>query len=386
MTPGESDQHLDPVTVAWLTLQATPGLGSVRLARLEAYFGDPRVALDARDTQWQAAGMPAAVIAARGEGRSRGAAALESVRDWCAAGSNRLLLCRDQPGYPAQLNDLPDPPPLLFLVGNPDLLAQPQLAMVGSRHPTAGGRAHARAFGRHLARCGLVVVSGLAQGIDAEAHRGALEGQGGTIAVMGTGPDRIYPAAHRDLAHEIVARDGLLLSEFLPGTGPQREHFPRRNRLISGLSLGTLVVEAGLRSGSLITARLAAEQGREVFAIPGSVHNPLARGCHRLIRDGAKLVECADDILEELSPRLQGYLKALPGDEAGAAAEAPQGAVGDDSEYRQLLDCLGFDPLHVDALVECSGLTAEAVSSMLLMLELDGRVESLSGGRYQRSR
>lgn len=386
MKAGEAEAAIDPIPEAWLRLQAIPGLGSVRLARLAEHFGDPRVALDAADAEWRAAGIPASVISARVAGRAEMSSVVDAATAWLGLDERNHLIFPGHPHYPVQLNDLPDPPPLLFAVGRVDLLGQPQLAMVGSRHPTTGGRDHARAFGRHLARCGLVVVSGLAQGIDAAAHRGALEGAGPTIAVMGTGPDRIYPAVHRELAHAIVAQGGLLLSEFLPGTGPQREHFPRRNRLISGLSLGTLVVEAGLRSGSLITARLAAEQGREVFAIPGSVHNPLARGCHRLIREGAKLVECADDILEELSPRLQGYLVDPPVSEPKDDAALPEGASGEDVEYRRLIDCLGFDPVHVDALVECSGLTAEAVSSMLLMLELDGRVESLPGGRYQRTR
>ncbi|HDP89853.1 MAG TPA: DNA-protecting protein DprA, partial [Thioalkalivibrio sp.] len=261
-----------------------------------------------------------------------------------------------------------------FVAGEPRLLLTPQLAIVGSRHPTPGGRESAYEFARHLAGHGLTITSGLALGIDAAAHEGALAAPGLTVAVAATGLDRVYPSRHRALAHEI-AEQGALVSEFSVGTGTRAEHFPRRNRIISGLAVGTLVVEAALRSGSLITARLATDQGREVFAIPGSIHNPLARGCHRLIRDGAKLVETAQDILEELdlSPT------AGPPEQA---TDAP--TVELDAEYHHLLMCMGYDPVPIDTLVQRSGLTTEAVSSMLLVLELRNLVASLNGGRYER--
>ena len=267
---------------------------------------------------------------------------------------------------------------LLFGHGDPGLLCSPQLAIVGSRNPSVSGRQTAGEFAAHLAAVGITISSGLASGIDGAAHLGALRADGFTLAVAATGLDRVYPADHRDLAHRI-AEQGVLVSEFPPGTPPRRDHFPRRNRIIAGLALGTLVVEAAVRSGSLITARLAAEQGREVFAIPGSIHNPLARGCHRLIRQGAKLVETAQDVLEELAPLL--------GTRSSAASlsddEPPQLRLQTlDPEYRQLLASLGHDPLPADQLIERSGLTAEAVSSMLLLLELEGYVSSAPGGRY----
>jgi len=292
---------------------------------------------------------------------------------WLEADAHTLLSL-GEPGYPPQLADIPDAPPFLFVKGEPRLLLTAQLAIVGSRHPTPGGRDSAFEFARHLAAGGLTITSGLALGIDAAAHEGALAAPGLTVAVAATGLDRVYPSRHRKLAHEI-AEQGALVSEFPIGTGTRAEHFPRRNRIISGLSIGTLVVEAALKSGSLITARLASDQGREVFAIPGSIHNPLARGCHRLIREGAKLVETAQDVAEELR------LDALP-----TPPETPEStpALELDPEYHHLLMCMGYDPLPIDTLVERSGLTAEAVSSMLLVLELRNEVASLDGGRYER--
>jgi len=265
---------------------------------------------------------------------------------------------------------------LLFVRGDAALLGAPQLAVVGSRNPSHGGCDNARAFSGQLTAAGLVVTSGLALGIDACAHAAALDSGGRTIAVAATGLDRVYPSAHRELAHRIAAQ-GALVSEFALGTPPRREHFPRRNRLISGLSLGVLVVEAALRSGSLITARLAAEQGREVFAIPGSIHSPLARGCHALIRQGAKLVENAPDILEELGA-LAGFIAASPG------AAAPTDTMLN-SAQQELLELIGFDPVEMDTLVARSGLTPGRVSSMLLLMELHGLIEARPGGRYQRT-
>ncbi len=278
--------------------------------------------------------------------------------------------------FPELLSRIPDPPELLHVLGDVDALHMPCIAMVGSRNPTRGGLRNAHDFAYHLGKTGFTIVSGLARGIDTAAHRGALDAGAATVAFLGTGIDRVYPAANRDLAHEIAGR-GALVSEFPPGTQPQAWHFPRRNRLISGSSLGTLVVEAARRSGSLITARLAGEQGREVFALPGSIHNPLVRGCHQLIRSGAKLVETADDILAELAP-LAGHL--LQSAEAPAAREERE--VTYDAEYVRLLEIIAHDPLSVETLAEQSGLTIDQVSSMLLILELDGKVEALSGGRY----
>lgn len=294
---------------------------------------------------------------------------------WLDEPGNHLLIESD-PDYPRLLRELAGAPPLLFVRGDPQLLSGPQLAVVGSRNPTHGGVENARAFSTHLARAGLGITSGLALGIDAAAHEAALDAGGVTIAVAATGLDRVYPAAHRALAHRI-AEHGALVSEFPLGMPPLRENFPRRNRLISGLALGVLVVEAAERSGSLITARLATEQGREVFAIPGSIHSPLARGCHALIRQGAKLVETANDILEELGPLAQLVLAAPVAEES-----PPVAASGDEA---RLLELMGHDPVEPDMLVERSGLTAGAVSSMLLLMELRGLVGSCPGGRYQRT-
>ena len=272
--------------------------------------------------------------------------------------------------------------------GDPLLLGEPQLAVVGSRNPTPGGREITRELAGALAGFGLVITSGLAVGVDAVAHEAALE-QGRTVAVLGTGPDRVYPAVHRDLARRI-AENGALVTELAPGEGPQACHFPRRNRIIAGLSLGTLVTEAALKSGSLITARQAAEQGREVFAVPGSIRNPLARGCHALIRDGARLVEAAAEVLAELAPRLRGALgpvpTSVPGDPSPVDAGNSGGADRLDPDYRSLLDALGYEPVSQDELIRRTGLPAQSVSSMLLVLELEGHVLSSPGGRYCRVR
>lgn len=286
------------------------------------------------------------------------------------------------PRYPALLADLPDAPAALLVSGDPDLLGLPQLAIVGSRNPSGAGTDNARQFAAHLARSGLAITSGLAIGIDAAAHRGALDAGGRTIAVCGTGLDIDYPRANAGLSVEI-ASSGALVSEFPLGTQATKSNFPRRNRIISGLSLGTLVVEAAVQSGSLITARLAAEQGREVFAIPGSIHNALARGCHRLIRQGAKLVETADDIFAELRA-----LTDLLGEQARAEAKTAEStavlAPALDKEYEILLDALGFEPASVDVLIARTGLKADEVASMLLILELEARIDACPGGLYVR--
>jgi len=295
--------------------------------------------------------------------------------EWAQDPQNHLIAIGDS-DYPELLGQISRPPSELFVRGETGLLQMPALAIVGSRNPTQAGARNAFEFARHLGSMGFCIVSGLAEGIDTAAHRGALDAGAATVAFLGHGIDRVYPASNRDLAHEIAAH-GALVSEFPLGTHPGRENFPQRNRLISGMSLGTLVVEAARRSGSLITARFAGEQGREVFALPGSIHNPLARGCHQLIRQGAKLVETADDIVTELAP-LASHL--LQNSLESTANESP--ANTDDEEYVQLKKYLSHDPVGVDELVNNSGLTIEQVSSMLLILELEGVVEPLSGGRY----
>lgn len=307
--------------------------------------------------------------------------ALQARRDaalaWQANG--RTLLCPDDPRYPPLLRDLPDPPLLLYVLGNVDVLSDPQLAMVGSRNPSPQGRDNAVAFAKVLAESGLTITSGLALGIDAAAHEGALAGKGPTIAVAGTGVDRVYPASHRELAHRIVAGGGALVSEFALGTPPMKHQFPQRNRLIAGLSLGTLVVEAALSSGSLITARQALEQGREVFAIPGSIHNPMAKGCHQLIRQGAKLVETAQHVLEELGALIPLTLTAPP-----TPVENPIDRDGLDAEQLQLLAEMGYDPVSTDELIARTGFGADVVAGMLLTLELNNVVAAVPGGYVRR--
>ena len=290
--------------------------------------------------------------------------------------SNHHLIRLGADDYPELLAQVPGAAAELFVNGDPDVLHLPAIAIVGSRNPTSTGSRNAFEFARHLGASGFCIVSGLAQGIDAAAHRGALAAGAPTVAFLGHGIDRVYPAGNRELAHEI-SRTGALVSEFPLGAHPQRSLFPQRNRLISGMSLGTLVVEAARRSGSLITARLAAEQGREVFAIPGSIHNPLSRGCHALIRQGAKLVETAEDIVAELAPLGSHMLQTA--EESVVSASTEHDA---DEDYGELVAHLGHDPVSADELAESSGLTIDQVSSMLLILELEGKVEKLSGGRY----
>ncbi len=307
---------------------------------------------------------------------SPSSAAIEQDLLWLSQADHHLITWSDR-RYPDLLRTIDYPPLGLWVNGNPDLLNPPQIAIVGSRNPTAQGRETAYEFARQLAQAGLTITSGLALGIDAASHQASYDQLGKTIAVLGTGPDRIYPSAHKSLANQILAYEGALISEFPTGVKALPENFPRRNRLISGLSQGTVVIEAALRSGSLITARLAAEQGRDVFAIPGSIHNPLARGCHFLIKQGAKLVETAQDILEELEPLL-----------ACAAAETPVASpaihLNLDENCQLLIKNLDFTPTPIDILIARTGFTAEVVSSMLLVLELQGLVESSANGYNKR--
>lgn len=355
----------------WLTVLHAPGIGPVSFNQL---LVEAAAAEHILQTALESDALPEAT---RRYLRAPDCRGIDQDLAWAEQEGNHILTLAS-PRYPKLLRQIPGPPPLLYVHGDPAVLHAPQLAMVGSRNPSPGGQDTARDFAAHLTQVGLTITSGLALGIDAACHRGALDSGGTTIAVMGTGPDRIYPARHRALAHEIADRGGALVSEFFVGTEPRPENFPRRNRLISGLSLGTLVVEAALRSGSLTTARHALDQGREVFAIPGSIHNPLARGCHALIRQGAKLVESAQDILEELGA-LAGSLEPQ-----ADPADTPVAPSNLSPDQLQLLDNMGFDMITVDQLAERSGLTTAAVSSMLLILELQGQVVSRAGGRYVR--
>jgi DNA processing protein len=358
---------------SWLTLVRAPGLHAGRLRPLLERFGS-------------ADSILAAAAVELGPG---GAAAIDAELRWLEHDAHHFIPL-DSDSYPPLLAEVSDAPIGLFVRGDPAALSFPQLAIVGSRNPTAGGCDNATSFAAHLARRGLAITSGLAIGIDAAAHRGALAAEGITIAVCGTGLDIDYPATNGALA-EAIEKSGALVSEFPLGMPALQANFPRRNRIISGLALGTLVVEAAVRSGSLITARLAAEQGREVFAIPGSIHNPLARGCHQLIRQGAKLVETGDDIVGELRALVGALAPALQAavlDERNSAATGTGPAALDapvlDKAYEILLDALGFEPAGVDLLVERTGFAADEVASMLLILELDGKLESRPGGHYVR--
>ncbi|MGN6480500.1 DNA-processing protein DprA [Luteibacter sp.] len=308
---------------------------------------------------------------------------------WLAGEGNRLLRCTEE-DFPPQLEAIPDPPAALFVKGDASLLLRPQVAIVGARRAQEPGLANARRFAGELATAGLLITSGMADGIDGAAHEAALAAGEPTVAVIGTGPDRVYPRKHHALARRI-AEHGAIVSEYPPGTGALAHQFPQRNRIIAGLSLGVVVIEAGLRSGSLISARVAGEQGREVFALPGSIHNPLAEGCHSLIAEGARLVQRSDEVLAALAPaavELGAELRArLEGATAPAGASRRKTGPFDwrqDEEYRRLLDIMGYDPASLDALVESTGFAPGALSSMLLILELEGEIAALPGNRYQR--
>ena len=355
----------DPELAGWLQLSLTPGLGAVTLRNLLRKFGLPREVL-ARGRPELAAFLGPESLEALESARVRDAVA--RALDWAGADAHHLITLADET-YPRALLEIADPPAVLYAHGRVELLQHPALAIVGSRNASAQGESNAEHFARTLSDAGLAIVSGLALGIDAAAHRGGLAGASSTIAVLGTGVDVVYPNRNAELAAEI-ARRGLLVSEFALGTPAIAHNFPRRNRLISGLARGCLIVEAAIASGSLITARCAADQGRDVFAIPGSIHSPLSKGCHALIKSGAKLVESADDVLAELT----GF---QPTARASTLAAAPAVDTG-------LLAVMGHDPVDVDSLCARAGLSPEEVTSQLLRLELDGRVTALPGGLYQR--
>jgi DNA processing protein len=356
----------DPGLASWLRLALTPGIGAATLRRLLRQFGLPQAILAQRRTELATFASPAVLSALDSD---EVAQAVARGLAWAAEPEHSVITLADET-YPRLLLEIADPPALLYARGRTELLQRGALAIVGSRNATLQGEANAQTLARALSEAGLTIVSGLALGIDTAAHRGGLAGAGSTIAVLGTGIDVIYPSRNAALAAEIGER-GLLLSEFPLGTPPSAQNFPRRNRLISGLARGCLVVEAALASGSLITARAAADQGREVFAMPGSIHSPLAKGCHALIKSGAKLVESAEDVLAELSGfRASGH--------ASTTKEMPA------ITQPGLLAHMGHDPVDVDSLCSRAGMSAEQVSSELLRLELDGRVAVLPGGLYQR--
>ena len=351
----------------WLRLCLIPGIGPERQRELLATFGLPERIFAAG--QFSLAQVIGEKLAATLFSHDN-AAQIEAALRWASEPGNHILTLAD-PAYPQALLQTVDPPCLLYAKGRIELLNAPAMAMVGARSATPQGEANAEAFAEAFSTAGLTVISGLALGVDAASHRGALKAPGSTIAVVGTGADRIYPARNAALARRI-SEEGLVISEFALGTAPAPYNFPRRNRIISGLARGVLVVEAALDSGSLITARTALEQGREVFAIPGSIHSPLAKGCHSLIKQGAKLVERAQDVLEEL--HWGGEVSAV-----FKAAESPQNAA-----EAALLAVIGFDPVDPDTLVSRTGLTPDALFAILTVLELDGRIARLPGGRFQR--
>ncbi|MEY3798325.1 MAG: hypothetical protein RLZZ572_506 [Pseudomonadota bacterium] len=350
----------------WLSLSQIEGLGCQTFCQLLKTFGSPSEIYRKKFKELRV--MVSEKIALE-IGLGVDQADLQDTLNWLAKANNHIVTLAD-PDYPKALLEIADPPPLLYAKGNIALLNKLSIAIVGSRNASVQGEKNAEAFAQGLAEHGLCIVSGLALGIDGAAHRGALKAKGDTIAVVGTGLDMVYPAQHRDLAHQI-ASSGLIISEFPLGTLSKPQNFPRRNRLISGLSLGCLVVEANLKSGSQITARLSAEQGREVFAIPGSIHSPLAKGCHQLIKQGAKLVDSLQDIVEELN-----LSKAVSVTLAEENSPANQ-------DQQTLLESMGYDAISIESLVQLTGLTVSTLSSMLTLLELEGRITGLAGGQYQ---
>lgn len=356
----------------WLLLSFQPGLGAVRLNALVREFGSASAVLSA-SYQSLRMGLPEK-LAAQLSGNPETPDITERLnhcRLWLESSQAHHIITLQSPQYPAALKELSDPPPLLYVMGNLDLLNEPQVAIVGSRRPTPQARRLAQEMAMDLSRKGLVITSGMALGIDAAAHQGALGSYGSTIAVLGTGVDVVYPRSHGDL-YQAIAMQGALVSEFPLGTTPKPGHFPRRNRIISGLSVGVLVVEAALNSGSLISARLAAEQGREVFAVPGSVLNPLSRGCHKLIKEGAVLVESAEDILVEL----QSYLRAFV-----VSTSEPEPINSDLSGVqRVILESMSAEAISVDLICQISGLSFDEISVILTEMELEGFIESVPGG------
>jgi DNA processing protein len=351
----------------WICLQQISGLGGKAICKLLGQFGSPENIFAASHQNLNKI-VSEAVASLIKQGPNL--EAVEIGLQWLEKDDNSLITLADA-HYPQALLEIPDPPPILYAKGDLSCLSMPAIAMVGSRNASVQGEKNAEEFAYALSEQGFAIVSGMALGIDGAAHRGALKNKNGkTIAVVGTGLDIVYPAKHRELAHKIVEQ-GLVISEFAIGTPSRPQNFPRRNRIISGLSLGCLVVEANTQSGSLITAKCAAEQGREVFAIPGSIHSPMSKGCHELIKQGAKLVDCIKDITDELAPHLRHLIN-----------QSVEKSVT--TETNALLNIMGFDPINMEALIALTNLTSEDLSATLQMLELENEVASLPGGRYQR--
>jgi DNA processing protein len=375
MTGASAPLDMDEIAY-WLALLRAPGIGPVRYRQLLEHCASPRRVFERKPRELMAEGLiPPATV--RYLTNPDWATVEQDIR-WLAQPGHHALTLHD-PAYPPLLKEIHDPPPLLHVVGATGCLQDPQLAVVGSRNPTPAGLETARDFAAELSRHGLVITSGLAAGIDAAAHRGTLAAGGITVAVAATGLDRVYPAHHRKLAEEIAQR-GAIVSEFPLGSPPLPESFPRRNRIISGLSRGTLVVEAALQSGSLITARAALEQGREVFAVPGSIHNPCARGCHALLRDGAKLVENIHDILEELGPPARGK-------DASMSDTSPRSVIINpalDETFAAVLRQIDYAPTSIDTLIERTGYPSERLCPILLELEMAGHIRAASGAAYTR--
>lgn len=364
---------MDDAHIPWLVLLDTPATGPVQHKKLLDIYKSPENILSAPYDELAETGLKKEAL------KYLKSAPGDWIKDcikWLGEAGHHLVTIQDNQ-YPVLLREIPDAPIALFVTGNPEVLNTHQIGIVGSRNPTAGGRKTAKLLATQLSGLGITITSGLALGIDYCSHTGALDANGLTIAVLGNGLDRIYPARHKDIAGRIAA-NGAIVSEFPPGVPPLPANFPRRNRIISGLSLGVLVVEAAMRSGSLITARYALEQGREVFAVPGSIYNPLAKGCHHLIRQGAKLVESIQDVVEELNINIA----VVDGYDAQARLDTGNHAALD-ANQQKLLEYISFDPVTVDKLIELSGLTADSVSSMLLVLEVQGIVSS-TGGLYTR--
>ena len=356
---------------AWIRLVLTPGIGIRTAHKMLTAYGLPQNIFMTSYRELQRIVSPQIADAIYAPVPEAVSEQVEKTQEWLEEPGNSILTLSDA-DYPKLLLEIPDPPLMLYVKGRKELLSSPSVAIVGSRNATAQGRVDAQEFASSLSASGLTIVSGLALGIDAAAHRGGLQGKGSTIAVVGTGADIVYPSRNRELAHEI-AEKGCIISEFPLGTGPLASNFPRRNRVISGLSGGILVVEAAARSGSLITAKTAIDQGRDVFAIPGSIHSPLSRGCHELIRQGAKLVETSQDVLEELK-----HYNGVPAS-SGAEIQAESSSLKED-----ILSQMGFDPVDADTLCERCEIDAASLNVELLNLELAGEVESLAGGFYRR--
>ena len=357
----------------WLQLSFMPGLGPIKTQKLLAYFGSPeRIVLAPRQELRQLLTEKNAAAIGSRSAQEKVHQQLQYTQAWYESSNAHHILTLESPLYPSRLKSLPDAPVVLYVIGDPLLLKEPQIAIVGSRRPTPSGCRIAKEFSEQLSRSGLIITSGMAMGIDAAAHQGTLSIYGGTIAVLGTGVDQIYPARHKDI-YSLIAAHGALVSEFPLGTTPYAGNFPKRNRIISGLSLGVLVVEAALESGSLISARMAAEQGREVFAVPGSVINPLSKGCHKLIRDGAVLVESADDILLELAPQLQQQMH-VP---SHTSIEKPQTT---DPLRLKIIESMGYEVISIDELSQLCGIACQELSVLLTEMELDGVIEATPGG------